>query len=897
MLPGLRILASRIRGFFAGHRLDEDFQRELASHLEMLTEENIRRGFPPDQARRQARLRLGGAAQLRETQHDLRGLPWLDTLLQDLRFGLRMLAKVPGLTFTLAITLALGIGVNAAIFSIVNSFLLRPLPVPHAEQVTMLASHQPGAPPGMFYFSYPDLADFRNQAASSFSDIFAYKLFLVGLSTGGRGEQLTVGYVTGNYFSALGLHPALGRLFLPGEGERPGDSPFLILGYSYWQTRFGRNPDIIGKQVRVDGNPATIIGVAPKGFSGTQSLVRMDAYMPLSMLAQDLILKDLFASREMRTLSAMATLRPGVSLAQAQSSTNVIAARLASQYNDADKGITVRVVPERLARPSPDAGRMLPVVAGMFLVLAGIVLLLVCMNVANILIARAVVRQREMAIRAALGAGRARLVRQIFTEAIILAVLGGTVGAVIADWASDSVVSILPKSSVPLHIDFHFDWRVFFFALGATLFAGILVGLWPALRAARTDPNITLREGGRSDSAGTSRHRVTSSLVVAQVAGSLMLLIVAALFVRSLERAERTYLGFDPNHVVYVIVDPHEIGYDKVHTNQLYRELEDRLRALPGAKSVAMSYSVPMGIMSDARPVNIEGRPVPEGQQPPLVMFNAVDPPYFETLRTPLLRGRSFTDSDNETSPQVAIVNEKMAQEFWPGERAIGKRFSVTGATGPFVEIVGITGNGTYGFMGESNQPFFYLPLAQSFISVRALQIRSSTLPQSLLLDMQREIRNVAPDLPILDAETMDESLKGLNGYFIFRFGATMAGMMGCIGLALAMVGVYGVVSFAGAQRTHEIGIRMALGAQRRDILRLLLRQGLIVVMAGIALGLIGGWGLIRAMGRFAAGPSSAGFWTFAGAALVMACVALLASYIPARRAMRVDPMVALRHE
>jgi predicted permease len=893
----LRVWFLRLGGLFNRRLRDHELTEELESHLQMHIDDNLRAGMSPGEARRDALLKLGGLDQTKENYRDRRGIPWLESLLRDVRFGFRMLAKAPSLTAIVVITLAMGIGVNAAIFSVVDSFLIRPLPVPHPQEIVVLASHQQGAPVGASNFSYADLADFRKQAEDTFSDLFVYQPFLIGLSADGRADQLTISYVSGNYFSALGLKPALGRLFLPGEGERAGDSPYVVLAYSYWQTRFGGDPRVIGKQVRVDGDAATIIGVAPKGFHGTYEILNMDGYLPLSMFAQGPELSGLFTVRQMRTLRAMGRLKTGVSVAQAQSVVGVIAERLANQYADTDKGISVRVVPETLSRPSPDVGTMIPVVAGLFLLLAALVLLLACLNVANILIARATVRQHEMAIRSALGAGRARLMRQVLTEAILLALLGGAAGVILGAWASSSVSSMLPKTNPPFHFDFGFDWRVFAYALGAALFTGFIVGLWPALRAARTNLNAVLHEGGRSDSAGASRHRVRSALVVIQVAGSLALLVVAGLFVRSLDRVERTYLGFDPHHLLNVSIDPHQIGYDEARTKEFYRELEDRVRAIPGVQSASLAFNFPMGAFTNGRPIEVEGHPPPVGQQPPIVLFNQVDPAYFETMRVSLLQGRAFVNSDDETAPPVAIVNQTMAEKYWPGQDAIGKRFRIAGAAVRFAEIVGIVENGQYNIMGEPPQAFFYLPWAQSYSSFRTIQIRSSVAPESLLVQVQQEIRNLAPDLPIYDAETMEQALAGANGYFVYRFGATMAGVMGVIGLILAVVGVYGVMSFSMAQRTREIGIRMALGANRRDVLKLVLRQGLTILIVGVAAGLVCGWALTRAMGRFAAGPSGAGPLIFGGAALVLICVALLACWIPARRAMRVDPMVALRYE
>jgi predicted permease len=652
---------------------------------------------------------------------------------------------------------------------------------------------------------------------------------------------------------------------------------------------------VIDKQVRVNGNPATIIGVAPKGFHGTYSIMDMAGYLPLSMFVQGPELDGFFTVRQMRALRAMGRLKPGVSIAQAQSAVNVIAQRLAGQYAATDKGVSVRVMPETLSRPSPDIATMLPAVLGLFLLLAALILALACLNVANILFARATVRQREMAIRSALGAGRMRLARQAITEAFLLALLGGAAGVILGAWASGSISSMLPNTNPPVHFDFRFDWRVFGYSFAVALVAGFIVGMWPAWRAARANLNTVLHEGGRGDSAGPARHRARSTLVAIQLAGSLTLLIVAALFVRSLGRAERMYLGFDPTHLLSVVLDPHEIGYGEARTKEFYRDLEDRVRAMPGVQSASLAYDFPMSPFTHGRPIEIEGHPVPVGQQPPIVLFNQIDPGYFETMRVPLLRGRAFRNSDDETAPPVAIVNETMADKFWPGQDPIGKRFRIVGSA--WAEVVGIAGNGKYMILGESPQPFFYVPLAQSYTSLRSLEIRSGIPPNALLRELQQQIRNLAPDLPIFDAETMEQTLSGANGYFVLRFGATMAGVMGLIGLILAAVGVYGVMAFSMAQRTREIGIRMALGANRRDVLKLVLRQGLTIVIAGVVVGLACGWALTHAMGRFAAGPSGAGPLIYCGATLVLISVALLACWIPARRATRVDPMVALRHE
>jgi predicted permease len=817
----------------------------------------------------------------------------MTTFWQDVRFALRMLAKAPMLTAIVVLTLALGIGANTAIFGIVNGFLLRPLPVKSPEQIMVLAGKQQGDTVGIYYLSHPELVDLRKQA-DVFSDVFASALTIGGLSTADKPSQFVFSYVTGDYFSALGVQPAAGRLFLPSQGEAGRKDPYLVLGYSYWQKKFGGDPGIVGKQVLVNGQDATIIGVAQKGFEGTAFAIDQDGYMPLNMQQ---VAGKFWTDRTARNLAVMARLKPKVSLAQAQTSVNVVAQRLAEQYPATDKGVSVRVVPERFARPQPFTTNIVPFIAGLFLVLAGIVLLLACMNVANILLVRATVRQREMAIRAALGAGRGRLVRQLVTESMVLAVFGAAGGLFLGKWASGAVGLIMPQTKLPVRLDFSFDWRVFAYAVLAALVTGTLMGLWPALRAARADVNAVLHGEGRSDSAGTSRHRLRSVLVVAQVCGSLVLLVVAGLFVRSLMGAERAYMGFDPDHVLNVMLDPNEPGYDQTRTTNFYKELETKVRALPGVENVSLAFSVPMGTESTVGSVYVEGRQLASGQQPPLVFYNMVDAGYFDTMRVPLLQGRGFQESDDEKAPSVAIVNQTMARRFWPNENVLGKRFSMKSATGPWIQVVGVAADGKYVFVGWSHQPYFYVPLAQNYTSYRALQLRTSVPPETLASQVQSEVHALDPTMPISDMRTMKEALSGVNGFFIFRVGAILAASLGILGLTLAVVGVYGVVSYAASQRTHEIGIRMALGAHRWNILVLVLRQGLTLVIAGVVSGLLLSWALTRSMGSLLIGVSPTDALTFATATVLLGGIGLWACYAPARRAMRMDPMRALRHE
>jgi len=826
-------------------------------------------------------------------------------LIQDLRYGLRMLGKSPGLTVILALTLALGIGVNTAIFSVLNGWLLRPLPVRAPEQIMALGSQQKERGSDS-KFSYADLVDFRKQSGATFSDLFAYRMTVGGLMFNNRSSLFAFSDVTGNYFAALGVKPLLGRLFLPGEGEQPHAETTVVLGYAYWQRNFGGDPAIVGKQVLVDGKAATILGVTPPDFHGTFFAFDLDGYLPLSATSLDQEssgdVTGFWTDRRNRSLTVFGRLKPGISVAQAQASLDVVADRLAAQYPETDKGIIVRVIPERMARPAPFVTSFVPVIAGLFLALAALVLLLASMNVANIFLARANARQREMAIRASLGAVRGRLIRQMLTESLLLALLGTIGGVLLGQWAiggSGSVLNSVTSDSAghAFKIDTSFDWKVFAYTLAAALFTGIFVGLWPAFRAGRADLNRVLSSGGRSDSGGGARQGFRGVLVVAQVAGSLMLLIVAGLLVRSLQRAQRAGLGFDPGHVLNMMIDPHQVGYDEARAKAFYKELERRARALPGVESASLSFTAPMGFPSHAGPIYVETHPLPPGRLPPVVSFNSVDPAFFTTLRVPLLQGRRFTDSDSATARPVAIVNQTMARRLWTNENPVGKRFSFESATGPFVEVVGLARDGQYFFVSQEPQPYFYVPLEQNFSSFHSLLIRSSGPPELLMTPIQDELRKLAPDVPIFDLRTSEQMLNGIEGFLMFRLAASLAAIMGALGLVLAVMGVYGIVSFAVSGRTQEIGIRMALGAEALDILKLVARQGLRLVIAGVAVGLIAAWALTRAMASLLIGISATDPLTYVTVVILLSAVALAACWVPARRALRVDPMVALRYE
>jgi predicted permease len=817
-------------------------------------------------------------------------------LMQDVRYGLRTLAKSPGFTAIAILTLALGIGANTAIFSIVNTLLLRPMPVKDPQRIDVLAFQQKQGPIQIL-FSVADYRDLRTQNADVFSDLIGYQIGMDGLNVNGKADRILTTYVTGNYFTGLGIRPALGRLILPSEGEAPLADPVMVLSYAYWKTRFGGDPDVVGRKVSVDGHPVTIVGVAPESFSGTNPFFSVQGYLPMGMMFIEGFPSDLMTNRQNRILFVLGRLQPGKSLRQAQASLDVVSQRLAQAYPNDDKDLSIQAYPELRARPVPDPKNAVLVVSTLFLSLAALVLLLACANVANILLVRATVRGREMAIRAALGAARSRLIRQLLTESLLLALAGGVAGMLLGQLGSSAIASVPIQLDVPSHFTFAFDWRVFSFAFGAALLTGLIVGIVPAVRASRGNLATILHEGGRSVAGGRQRFR--NVLVMAQVGGSLTLLIIAGLFTRSLAATQRlSDLGFDPSHVLNLSMDPNEIGYNEQQGREFYKNLLSRVRALPGVASASIANSVPMGYYSNFEPVTIEGYEPPPGKSVPTLNYNVISPDYLKTLGIALLRGRTFTDADDDKAPYVAIVNEAMVKEYWPKLDPIGRRFKIGSDQKHFIEVVGVAKDSRYQGLSGPINPYFYLPVVQHYAinSLETLQVHTAGAPGAMIPEMERVIESLAPELPVFDVKTMTEALDTLNGLLFYQLGAVLATLFGALGLILAIVGVYGVISYAASQKTHEIGIRIALGAQQADILKMIFGQGLLIVAIGLVIGIAAALAAGRVVGNFLT-VSASDPLTYVSVSMLLTVVALLACYIPARRAMRVDPMVALRYE
>jgi predicted permease len=820
------------------------------------------------------------------------------TLIQDIRYGMRMLLKNPAMTTVAALTLALGIGANTTIFSAVNGLMLRPLPVANADRLVVFDGRAQGAANSFGQFPFPDFQDIRSQA-KGFSDVLGYTVSLAGMEHQGKVEPVIYSYVSATFFQSLGLKPAVGRLIYGADTEKRGTENVVVLGYEYWKKRFNGDASIVGRQVKMNGHSVMVIGVAPEGFHGTYALVDMQAYLPFGMRSLWITgdKDEYWTKRSDGDVKILGILKPGVSRQQAQVSANVVAQRLNQQFPETHKGNAYRLYPERLARPDPDPSNGMLIVGILFMVLAGMVLLLACSNVANIVLVRATARERELAVRTALGAARSRIVRQLLTESLLLALMGAVLGTVVGVWTTRLISSIhIAVADIPIRFDFSFDWRVFSFGLAIALMTGLLVGLAPAWRAARSDFNKVLHEGSRGI-LGSGKSKVRNVLVVAQVAVSLMLLVVAGLFVRSSQNAEHTYLGFDPHNVLNLTMETRTIGFDQPRTEQFFRELEDRVRVLPGVESASIAASVPMGYSNEAGHVFAEGQTQSSKEAAPLAFLNVVDPGYFPTMRVPLLRGRIFTDQDTARTPKVAVVSEAMANKLWPGQDAVGKRFSDTAPSGPFLEVVGVIKQGKYTDPVDTTTMYYYQAIAQSFRSFVTLQLRTAGSPEALIPEVEKQIHSLAPSLPVTDVQTMEQSLGGVNGFFLYRMGSRFTVVLGLLGLVLALVGVYSVISYVASQKTHEIGVRMALGAGRGDILKMVLRQGFVLVGAGLIAGLVMTFLAARGIGSLLVGVSPSDPVTLISVAILLAAVGLVASYIPARRAMNIEPLRALKYE
>ena len=820
----------------------------------------------------------------------------MDNFWKDLRYAFRMLFKSPGFTLVAVLALGLGIGANTAIFSVFNGMLWRPLPVKNPKQLVVLASKTRD-----FQFpvsmSYADFQDYR-QLKSVFSDLVVYAPSPVNFGAQGRPERAWADLVSGNYFSALGIEPVLGRTFAPDEGWVRNKDPLIVLSYKYWQKRFGGDRNIAGQTVQVNNHTFTIIGVAPEKYVGAYYFIEPDFYLPISTIGLlDPSQTDVLTRRSASFLRVLGYLTPSVTPAQAMAAAQPIDQRLAQDFPDSHKGLSLLVLPELSARPEPGLGGFMSTAVIVFMLLVGLVLLIACANVANLILARANGRRKEFATRVALGASRWRMARQLLTETVLLSAFGGILGMVFARWAGMALTSIHIPSDIPLRLfDLRLDWRIFGFAFLAALLTGVVAGLIPSLQASRTDLADTLKAGGRSGGSSASHHRFRNALVVSQVAVSLLLLACAGFFIRSLQNSAHVDMGFRVDHTLMMSVDLGLQGYNEERGQQFFKQLTERVRSVSGVRDAAVSAYIPMGYDNSGVNVFPDGQVIDDKTNTQVVFANMVQPSYFRTAGVPVIKGREFTDADSASAPLVAIINDTFAQKIWPGQDSIGKIFR-TKKDGPPIEVVGLTRTGKYLFLYETPQLYAYFPLAQRYSAGANLFVYSEGDPQQLVSAVRDQISQLDASLPVFAVTTMEAHVRYGKPLLPARLGAMLVGAFGVLGLVLASVGVYGVVSYSVSQRTQEIGIRTALGAQRSNVLGMILKQGMRMALIGTGIGIVLSFLLFRGLRTVLYGVKSTDFVTLAAVSGMLLTIAFLASYVPALRATRVDPVVALREQ
>jgi len=819
---------------------------------------------------------------------------------QDVHYALRMLVKSPTFTIVAVASLAIGIGANTAIFSVANALLLRPLPLAESNRLVSVHKVSSEGSGNAFQVSYPDYQYYRDHN-EVLSGLLCWGEASLSLSAGEQAEQAFGMVVSGNYFDVLGIRPTQGRFFLPEEDQTPGTHPVAVLSYGLWQRRFGGDPATIGRTIKLNGQLFSIIGIAPQNFTSTIPLIAPDVWVPIMMQPQILHASDMLVSRNARWLGMTGRLRPGVPVAQAQAQLSALALQINAAHPEDNRlpdgtPMNATLLGVALAPvgsfPVEVRGTIVGFL-GLLLGVVGLVLLIACANLSSLLLTRATARRREIAVRLALGASRGRIIRQLLTESVLLCLVSGAAGVLFALWLMDLLLAFKPSIPLPLDLNFGLDWRVLGWTFGLSLVTGVLFGLVPALQASKPDLLSALKD--EASMRGYRKSRMRDLFVIGQVAMSLLLLVSAGLFLRAVTRAHTFFPGEHPEHVLTVTLDPGMLGYDDARTRGFYRQLLERVETLPSVESVALANGIPIGNGYSMTAFDIKARDTMSG-------FNTVTPEYFRTMRIPVLRGRNFSDADRAGAPRVAIIDETLARRFFPREDPIGQYLGSDHdlrAGKAKIEIVGVVRGGQDDATDGPPRYFIYLPVAQPLFEQgfkrMILHVRTANAPQDMFVELRREVGALDPNMPLLNTTPLTEAIN--TALLPQRLVASIAGGFGVVGLALAAIGIFGLVSYTVAQRTHEIGIRMALGAQQADVLRMVLRQGLRVTSLGLAIGLALAFAVTRLLSSLLYGVSATDPATFVGVSLLLCVVAMLACYIPARRATRADPIVALRYE
>jgi predicted permease len=880
----LRNLFRRVRGLVRSETIHREIDEEARFHIEMRTDENIRRGMSSEEARRDAERRFGNLIRIKERGYEVRGGRWLETLGQDLRYGARMLLKNPGFTLVVVLTLALGIGANTAIFSFINALLFKPLRgVTEPGGLAQVVRTYEGR--GFSEFSYPDYRDYRD-----------YNTVISGLAVkaggsfnlnDGRGAERVEGeLVSGNFFEVLGVRPERGRLLAPADDSAGVGDPVVVISHGLWRRRFDANPDVSGKTVKLNGYDYTIVGVADEEFEGIRAGSKMDLWIPITTLR--LTSGSVLDERGPSLFEIFGRLKPGVTIERANAEFSTIARQLEQAYPDTNDKDGARVYPD--LGMDPEVRMILRRFSFIPLTAVGIVLLIACANVAGLLLARSNARRKEIGMRLVVGASRTRIVRQLLTESLMLALLGGAFGILIGIWMTRGLISVLPNDfrDISFKFDFGIDWRVFAFTLIASTMTGVLIGLIPALQASRADLVSALKD---ARSAGEWRAGFRGALVVTQVALSFVLLIAAGLCVRTLRNAHALDLGYEIEHLLTARIDLPQPEYNEARGQLFQRRLVERLEALPGVQSVSLASRLPLN----------DGRgqtgmfPKRDGRRVDTYVLD-VSHHYLETMKTPLLSGRRFNESDDAGAPRVAIINETLQRHAWHNENPIGKRFSMGfPSDGGAIEVVGVARDTKLRDLFEPASPIVYLPLLQNYRAGTALLLRSTIEPEQLAAAVRREARALDPNLPVYRVTTLADHFTAV--LTPQRMLTNLVSGFGLLALALAGAGLFGSLAYSVEQRRQEIGVRIALGAQSRDVLALIILSGMKLTLLGLAIGLPASYGLTKLMKNYLYGVSLTDPLTFVVISVTLLVVALLACYAPARRAVGIDPLQALRHE